>query len=82
MVLSRTLTFSCNWCSCTEDARRTDFLWNLPGARERLRILEADLLQEGSFDSAVEGVHGVFHTACPVLFEPKDDPQVCSGPTI
>jgi hypothetical protein len=29
----------------------------------RLRLVEADLLNEGSFDEAVKGCTGVFHTA-------------------
>lgn len=29
--------------------------------------MKADLLVEGSFDDAIQGVHGVFHTASPVL---------------
>lgn len=48
------------------------FLWELEGAKERLKILKADLLVEGSFDDAIEGVDGVFHTASPVLV-PYDD---------
>ena len=31
--------------------------------------------EEGSFDSVVEGCHGVFHTASPVRFV-VNDPQV------
>lgn len=34
--------------------------------------MRADLMEEGSFDEAVEGVDGVFHTASPVLV-PYDD---------
>lgn len=29
--------------------------------------MKADLLMEGSFDEAIQGVDGVFHTASPVL---------------
>ena len=29
--------------------------------------MKADLMVEGSFDEAVQGVDGVFHTASPVL---------------
>lgn len=43
------------------------YLWELPGAKQRLKIMKADLLEEGSFDEAVNGVDGVFHTACPVV---------------
>lgn len=41
------------------------YLRNLPGAAERLKLVEADLLAAGSFDSAVTGCEGVFHTASP-----------------
>lgn len=49
---------------------------DLPGAKERLKIMKADLLEEGSFDDAVHGVHTVFHAACPVLMYPDGDPEV------
>lgn len=48
------------------------FLWELNGAKERLKLIKADLLVEGSFDDAVQGVDGVFHTASPVVV-PYDD---------
>lgn len=52
-------------------------LWKLEGAKERLNIVGANLMQEGSFDEAMEGVEGVFHTAGPLYPEdPKGDPQV------
>ncbi|KAJ4721164.1 putative Cinnamoyl-CoA reductase [Melia azedarach] len=50
-----------------EDLGKVGFLWELNGAKERLKIMKADLLVEGSFDDAIQGVHGVFHTASPVL---------------
>lgn len=50
-----------------DNVEKFSYLWNLPGAKERLSIVRADLLDEGSFDAAVEGVDGVFHTASPVL---------------
>ncbi|XP_039055289.1 tetraketide alpha-pyrone reductase 2-like isoform X2 [Hibiscus syriacus] len=39
----------------------------MKGAKERLKIFKADLMEEGSFDDNIQGVHGVFHTASPVL---------------
>ncbi|KAI4313932.1 hypothetical protein L6164_026874 [Bauhinia variegata] len=54
------------------DVEKVGFLWELNGAKERLKILKADLLEEGSFDEAVHGVDGVFHTASPVIV-PYDD---------
>lgn len=48
------------------------FLWDMDGAKERLKLFKADLMEEGSFDEAVNGVDGVFHTASPVA---ASDPQ-------
>lgn len=59
-----------------DDKTKTGFLWEFPGAAERLQIFKAELLEEGSFDEAVYGVHTVFHTACPVLFDRNGDPEV------
>ncbi|QCD77702.1 tetraketide alpha-pyrone reductase 2-like [Vigna unguiculata] len=54
------------------DKEKVGFLTELNGGKERLKILKADLLVEGSFEEAVTGVDGVFHTASPVLV-PYDD---------
>ncbi|XP_028790053.1 tetraketide alpha-pyrone reductase 1 isoform X2 [Neltuma alba] len=56
------------------DPRKVDHLLKLDGAKERLRLIKADLLEEGSFDQAVEGCEGVFHTASP-CFTDSIDPQ-------
>ncbi|GMP64473.1 hypothetical protein CsSME_00025736 [Camellia sinensis var. sinensis] len=40
-------------------------LWRLEGAKERLELVRADLMEEGSFDDAIMGCHGVFHIASP-----------------
>ncbi|KAL4191299.1 hypothetical protein AMTRI_Chr07g79920 [Amborella trichopoda] len=50
-------------------------LLDLPEANERLTLWKADLCEEGSFDEAINGCHGVFHVATPVDFSPKD-PEV------
>ncbi|KAI5419791.1 phenylacetaldehyde reductase [Lathyrus oleraceus] len=58
------------------DPKKVDHLIKLDGAKERLQLFKADLLEQGSFDSAVEGCDGVFHTASPVRFRfVVDDPQ-------
>lgn len=49
------------------------------GAEERLRLVKADLLVEGSFDDAVDGADGVFHTACPVYAPPGQNIQVAGS---
>ena len=38
-----------------------------PGAKERLSLFSASLLEENSFDEAINGCHGVFHTASPLV---------------
>ncbi|MQL25170.1 NAD-dependent epimerase/dehydratase family protein, partial [Escherichia coli] len=43
----------------------------LDGAKERLHLFEADLLDKNSFDPAINGCEGVFHTASPVSFSPS-----------
>ncbi|XP_065854159.1 tetraketide alpha-pyrone reductase 2-like isoform X3 [Euphorbia lathyris] len=49
------------------DCAKVGFLSEFPGAEKRLKIMKADLMVVGSFDEAIEGVDGVFHTASPVL---------------
>ncbi|KAK0574541.1 hypothetical protein LWI29_025210 [Acer saccharum] len=49
------------------DPKKTEHLLALDGAKERLHFFKASLLEEGSFDFAVDGCDGVFHTASPVL---------------
>lgn len=57
------------------DKKKLDHLLALEGANERLRLFKAELTDEGSFDAAVNGCDGVFHTASPCFFE-SQDPQV------
>lgn len=59
----------------TDDPTKTEHLLALDGAKERLQLFKADLLEEGSFDSAVEGCEGVFHTASP-FYHDVTDPKV------
>ncbi|XP_050209188.2 phenylacetaldehyde reductase-like [Mercurialis annua] len=56
------------------DQEKTAHLLGLDGANERLHLFKADLMEEGSFDAAVHGCEGVFHTASPVFFS-AIDPQ-------
>ncbi|PWA79400.1 bifunctional polymyxin resistance protein, ArnA [Artemisia annua] len=53
---------------------KTEHLLKLDGAEKRLHLFEADLLEEGSFDAAIDGCDGVFHTASP-FFNTVTDPQ-------
>ncbi|KAL5827345.1 hypothetical protein ACOSQ3_019187 [Xanthoceras sorbifolium] len=54
------------------DPMETEYLRAIDGVKQRLQIFKANLLEEGSFDSAVDGCDGVFHTASPVLFSAND----------
>ena len=59
----------------SDDPKKVDHLLKLDGAKERLHLFKADLLEEGSFDTVVEGCEGVFHTASP-FYHDVQDPQV------
>lgn len=59
----------------TDDPKKTNHLQVLDGAKERLHLFKANLLEEGSFDSAVEGCDGVFHTAS-LFYHDIKDPEV------
>ncbi|XVF69610.1 hypothetical protein PTKIN_Ptkin11bG0095000 [Pterospermum kingtungense] len=56
------------------DPRKTQHLLTLEGAEERLKLFRANLLEEGSYDSVIEGCEGVFHTASP-FYHDVTDPQ-------
>lgn len=68
----------CLFLGQTGDDGKVGFLKELKGATERLRIMKADLMVEGSFDEAVHSVDGVFHTASPVLVPYDENVQVKS----
>ncbi|KVH96291.1 NAD-dependent epimerase/dehydratase [Cynara cardunculus var. scolymus] len=54
-----------------ENVEKVGYLWELKGAHDQLKLMKADLMVEGSFDQAVDGVDGVFHTASPeTLIDP------------
>ncbi|WKA01855.1 hypothetical protein VitviT2T_020108 [Vitis vinifera] len=62
------------YCQSNNNLTKTGHLLALDGAKERLHLFKADLVEEGSFDSVIEGCDGVFHTASPVAVE-VSDPQ-------
>ncbi|XP_057978567.1 phenylacetaldehyde reductase-like isoform X3 [Malania oleifera] len=57
------------------DPKKTEHLLSLDGAKERLHLFKADLLEENSFDSVIDGCDGVFHVASAVYFNAAD-PQL------
>ncbi|XP_052170078.1 phenylacetaldehyde reductase-like [Diospyros lotus] len=58
-----------------DNLQKTGNLLALDGAKERLHLFKANLLEERSFDRAIEGCECVFHTASPIHHE-VNDPQV------
>ncbi|KAI9078260.1 hypothetical protein K1719_039762 [Acacia pycnantha] len=64
------------------DPIKTEHLLKLDGAKERLHLTKANLLEEGSFDSVVEGCEGVFHTASPYSIDPKDPQAELIDPAV
>ncbi|KAL7120496.1 hypothetical protein ACP275_02G126700 [Erythranthe tilingii] len=56
------------------DPRKVEHLMALEGAKERLLLYQADLLEEGSFDAVVDACECVFHTASPVFLS-VSEPQ-------
>ncbi|EFJ22121.1 hypothetical protein SELMODRAFT_175949 [Selaginella moellendorffii] len=57
------------------DPSRTSHLRGLPGAEERLELVEADLLKDGAFNDVVKDCQGVFHTASPFFLAGVTDPE-------
>ncbi|KAH7543523.1 hypothetical protein FEM48_Zijuj02G0193000 [Ziziphus jujuba var. spinosa] len=64
------------------DPKKTNHLTSLDGANQRLQLFKADLLEEGSFDSALEGCEGVFHTASPFYHDVKDPEAELLNPAV
>lgn len=65
-------------------ARRPAYehLLGLPGAADRLELVEAHLLVPGAFDTAVAGVSGVIHTASPYVLTVADPQRDLVDPAV
>ena len=57
-------------------------LESLPGAAERLELVEADLLEPSSFDAAVQECTTVFHTASPYVIQVADPQRDLVDPAV
>ncbi|XP_048551299.1 phenylacetaldehyde reductase-like isoform X2 [Triticum urartu] len=66
----------------TADPKRTLHLQALDGAKDRLHLFKASLLEEGSFDAAVAGCDCVFHTASPFYHNVKDPKAELLDPAV
>jgi dihydroflavonol-4-reductase len=61
---------------------RAGHLTALPGAEDRLQLLEADLQTPGAFDAAVTGCSTVFHTASPYVVDVADPQRDLIDPAV
>ncbi|KAG2597926.1 phenylacetaldehyde reductase-like [Panicum virgatum] len=66
----------------TADPKKTLHLSALDGAKDRLHFFKASLLEEGSFDAAVDGCETVFHTASPFYHNVKDPKAELLDPAV
>ncbi|GER51891.1 NAD(P)-binding Rossmann-fold superfamily protein [Striga asiatica] len=64
------------------DSKRVEHLLALDGAHQRLYLFEADLLDEGSFDSVIDGCEGVFHAASPAFLKATDPQKELIDPAV
>nr|AHM27144.1 dihydroflavonol 4-reductase [Angelonia angustifolia] len=62
--------------------KKIKHLTQLPKADTNLTLWKADLMEEASFDEAIEGCQGVFHLATPMEFDSKDPENEVIKPTI
>ncbi|CAN4110314.1 unnamed protein product [Withania somnifera] len=58
------------------DTNKVAHLLSLDGANERLHLFKAELLEEQSFNPAIDGCEGVFHTASPVFLTGKSKEEL------
>ncbi|KAG8388988.1 hypothetical protein BUALT_Bualt02G0182700 [Buddleja alternifolia] len=65
-----------------DDPKKTQHLLALAGAKERLKLMKADLLEEGSFDALVEGCKGVFHCASPFFLQTTNPQEELIDPAV
>eukprot|EP00262_Sarcandra_glabra_P011072 TRINITY_DN26770_c0_g1_i1.p1 TRINITY_DN26770_c0_g1~~TRINITY_DN26770_c0_g1_i1.p1 ORF type:complete len:331 (-),score=35.55 TRINITY_DN26770_c0_g1_i1:146-1138(-) len=65
-----------------DNLKKVQHLLDLPKANTHLTLWKADLIDEGSFDKAIEGCVGVFHVATPMDFDSKDPENEVIKPTV
>ena len=59
-----------------ENMKKVKHLLDLPKASTHLSLFRADLVEEGSFDDAIQGCSGVFHVATPMTYSLDQDQEV------
>lgn len=64
------------------DLSKYDYLTKLPGAKARLELVSAQLLDEGAFDALAEGCEYIMHTASPYVIDVKDPQRDLVEPAV
>jgi len=59
-----------------------EYLTSLPGAAERLELVQAELLTECSYDEAIAGCEYAIHTASPYVLDVKDPQKDLVDPAL
>lgn len=65
-----------------KEGNKYEYLTSFPGAADRLSLVQADLLTEGSYDGATAGCEYVLHTASPWFLDAKDPQQDLVDPAL
>lgn len=65
-----------------KDAAKNAHLTTMPGASERLELVEADLMKPGSFDKPCEGVDVCMHVASPYAIDVADPQRDLVDPAV
>jgi len=69
-------------CKIAGQKKDVSYLTNLPNASQKLRFFNADLSNPESFNAAIEGCIGIFHTATPIDFEENEPEEIVTKRTI
>ncbi|KAE8691682.1 Tetraketide alpha-pyrone reductase 1 [Hibiscus syriacus] len=73
---------SYSYHSLIDDPGKTQHLLALEGAEDRLKLFKANLLEQGSYDSAIEGCEGVSYTPSPFYHDVKDPEAELLDPAV
>ncbi|XP_021754796.1 putative anthocyanidin reductase [Chenopodium quinoa] len=66
----------CKVCATVRDLEKASYLKTKWENEDRLKLIKADLQDEGSFDEALENCDGVFHVAASMEFNIKDQANI------
>ena len=64
------------------EGNKYEYLTSLPGATDRLELVQAELLTKGSYDKAVADCEYVMHTASPYVLDVNDSQQDLLDPAL